>query len=212
MNVIPGVRSGTSVLDNLVVFIANSKHDERARVSPAFALHIMDKPVSQMSVLQVLRDLRAGEGTPEARLMRSDPRTRLDSHIVLSSLFLTTKPVSRLNYDCHDYVYYKENPPRNQVAHTGHSIFENPSGITVLDAMRSLTDWRDVNELEEGELVDYAGLDWDVGEFVELPDGGTMGVEVRLTSEKGHAYSGLKKCCCLTMLGCRCLRQTGLRS
>lgn len=192
MNVIPGVRSGTFVLDNLVVFIANSNHNERARVSPAFALQIMNRPVSELSVLQVLRDLRHGKGTPEARFMRSDPRTRLDSHILLSSLFVTTKPVNRLNYDCHDYVYYKENPSRNHVAYTGHSVFENPSGVTVLDVMRTLTDWREPSQLQEGELVNYAGLDWDVGEFVELPDGGTMGVEVRLTSEKGHADSGLK--------------------
>ena len=173
---------GGSMCDR-IAFLGHAEHSERARVPPSFALRLMDRPVNEGSVLKLLQDLEECKNTEEARFFREDPLSRLDKHAVLSSLFVTNKAVDRLHYDCHDYTYYKETPPRDKTIWTETCSFGNPDGVTVLDAVKALTRWTDSSDLHEGELVGFAGLEWDPDEFRELPGNRAMNVEVRYAAE-----------------------------
>lgn len=178
VNVVAGIGTASSLADSLITVLAKSDWEERARLSPRLALPIMGRSNSKGAVLQVLRDLREGIDTEETRFIRDDALCRLDNHIVLSSLFLTTRPVDKLHFDCHDYTYCTETLKRNKTIWTDRTAIENVDGVTVLDAMRAITDWRDPSDLRKGELVHYAGIEWDPWEFREFNDRESIDVEV----------------------------------
>ena len=94
-----------------------------------------------------------------------DQMTRLDSHILFSSLFVTSIPVSLVQYEIQDDVYDSENPPRRDTVDTVDDRIENKTGVTVLDVMRSITDWGDPSDLVLGEKLCFIGLQWDPMEY-----------------------------------------------
>ena len=100
-----------------------------------------------------------------ASSLNGNQQNRLCSHIVLSSLFLTCIPVNELEYEVSDDVYSREQPSRELCACTVEDRIENASGVTVLDAVISMTDWEDHRDLLPGEVLRFAGLEWDPLEY-----------------------------------------------
>lgn len=145
----------------LVAMLAMSDHTERARVSLPYALRILDLPSDHQHCRAIAMDRYHGLDTPATRFLWSDSRSRLHHHIVIASLFITTKPINEAYYECHDYTYYAETPSRSgAIFLDGDAKLRNTSGLTILDVIRQLTAWAPDSRLRMKELVRFIGLTW----------------------------------------------------
>ena len=164
----------------IVSMCAHSVHQERVRLSPYLACRYLSLNTAQGKLLE--EDLAKRVRSTHTDAFWENPKFCLQAHIVLSSLLATTKPVAELVADQHNYCFFTEDPPRRDIdiAVTEPAV-RNVAGLTTLDVMRFLSDWRGgTTGMHERELLPFAGIEWDTMEFIEGEDGTAMDVEVSL--------------------------------
>lgn len=162
----------------MVTVLYASQHEDRARIGLKESLHLLQKDCAASSVENLKEEIRKGVDSAAAQFVTGSRRARLDQHVVTASLFLTNLPVDCFYYDCHDFVYHKSSNSRSEAIWTDSVTMANPTGITVLDGMRAITEWSATGKLEEGELVKFMGFTWDTREFINTPGGSPEVVEV----------------------------------
>ena len=149
-----------------VSVFASAKHVERVRLSlPLAVRYLRLKERGQQRFDQAIL---ARERNDVMDRFFNEEGTRLDQHIVLSSLFATSQPVSSVGMTGHDYVIGRDCPIRK--APGSELLVENPDGITVLDVMRNAT-LTPGEGLHERELLPFSGIDWDPSEWVDTTEG-----------------------------------------
>ena len=168
-------RSGAA---GIVSVCAHSVHEDRVRLSPYLACQLMGLDTAQGKLLE--EDLAERRHSNHTDAFWENPEFRLQAHIVLFSLLATTKPVAELIADQHNYCFFTEDPPRRDIniAVTDFAV-RNITGLTTLDIMRFLSDWRSGTiGMHERELLPFAGVQWDPMEFIVDEGGATTNVNV----------------------------------